>query len=57
MTAMIPLFTCLVVHFINASKTDPEARRMKMGDNGFRPAMNVQLASDGDAQLVVAVNA
>lgn len=39
-----------------ASKTDPEARRMKMGDNGFRPAMNVQLASDGDAQLVVAVN-
>jgi transposase len=38
-----------------ASTTDPEARRMKMGDSGFRPALNVQLASDGDRQLVVAV--
>lgn len=39
-----------------ASTTDPDARRMKMGDNGTRPAMNVQFASDGDAQLVVAVD-
>lgn len=39
-----------------ASTTDPEARRMKMGDNGFRPALNVQFASDGDKQLVVAVD-
>lgn len=39
-----------------ASTTDPEARRMKMGDNGTRPAMNVQFASDGDAQMVVAVH-
>jgi len=38
-----------------ASKTDPQARRMKMADGGTRPAMNVQFASDGDAQLVVAV--
>lgn len=38
-----------------ASTTDPDARRMKMGDNGTRPALNVQLASDGGAQLVVAV--
>ena len=38
-----------------ASTTDPDARRMKMGDNGTRPALNVQLASTGDAQLVVAV--
>jgi len=38
-----------------ASTTDPEARRMKMGDGGTRPAMNVQFASDGDAQMVVAV--
>jgi hypothetical protein len=39
-----------------ASTTDPEARRMKMGDNGFRPAMNVQFASDGDTQLVVSAD-
>jgi transposase len=39
-----------------ASTTDPESRRMKMGDNGTRPAMNVQFASDGDAQLVVSVD-
>lgn len=38
-----------------ASTTDPESRRMKMGDNGTRPAMNVQFSSDGDAQMVVAV--
>ena len=38
-----------------ASTTDPESRRMKMGDNGFRPALNVQFASDGDKQLVVSV--
>lgn len=39
-----------------ASTTDPEARRMKMGDNGTRPAMNVQFASDGDAKIVVSVD-
>jgi len=39
-----------------ASTTDPESRRMKMGDNGTRPAMNVQFASDGDAQMIVAVD-
>ncbi len=38
-----------------ASKTDPQSRRMKMPDGGTRPALNVQLASDGDAQLVIAV--
>jgi len=36
-----------------ASTTDPEARRMKMGDGGTRPALNVQFASDGDAQMIV----
>lgn len=36
-----------------ASTTDPEARRMKMGDNGFRPAMNVQFANDADALVIV----
>jgi transposase len=30
-----------------ASTTDPDARVMKMGDGGFRPAYNVQLATDG----------
>jgi transposase len=30
-----------------ASTTDPEARVMKMGDGGFRPAYNVQLATAG----------
>jgi transposase len=30
-----------------ASTTDPDARRMKMGDGGFRPAYNVQLATAG----------
>lgn len=39
-----------------ASTTDPESRRMKMGDNGFRPAMNVQFASDGEKKLVVSVD-
>lgn len=38
-----------------ASMTDPQARRMKMGDNGTRPAINVQFASDGDAKMVIAV--
>lgn len=39
-----------------ASTTDPEARRMKMGDHGTRPAMNVQFASDADTQLIVSVD-
>jgi transposase len=38
------------------STTDPEARQMKMGDGGFRPAYNVQFASDGVAQMIVAVD-
>jgi transposase len=31
-----------------ASTTDPDARVMKMGDGGYRPAYNVQLATVGD---------
>ena len=31
-----------------ASTTDAEARVMKMPDGGFRPAYNVQMATDGD---------
>lgn len=39
-----------------ASTTDPEAVRMKMGDGGFRPAYNVQFASDGQTRIVVGVS-
>jgi transposase len=39
-----------------ASTTDPEARTMKMGDGGFRPAYNVQFASDGKARVIVGVS-
>ena len=38
------------------STTDPEARNMKMGDGGFRPAYNVQFASDGRARVIVSVD-
>lgn len=38
------------------SSTDPEARVMKMGDGGFRPAYNVQLAVDTASQAVVGVD-
>lgn len=37
------------------SMTDPEARKMKMPDGGFRPAYNVQFASDGKARVITAV--
>ena len=39
-----------------ASTTDPDARRMKMGDTGFRPAFNVQFANDADALVIVGVD-
>jgi transposase len=38
-----------------ASLTDPQARKMKMGDGGFRPAYNVQFAADTQSQFVVGV--
>ncbi|HEX5138752.1 MAG TPA: IS1182 family transposase [Planctomycetota bacterium] len=38
------------------STTDPEARVMKMGDGGFRPAYNAQLATDTETQVVVGVD-
>jgi transposase len=37
------------------STTDPEARVMKMGDGGFRPAYNVQLATDTATQIITGV--
>ncbi len=36
-----------------ASTTDPEARRMKMPDGGFRPAYNVQFATTLDTLVIV----
>jgi len=38
-----------------ASMTDAEATVMKMGDGGFRPAYNPQLASDTDSLVIVGV--
>lgn len=38
------------------STTDPEARNMKMGDGGFRPAYNVQFATDGQTRVIVGVD-
>lgn len=37
------------------STTDPEATVMKMADGGFRPAYNVQFATDTAAQVIVGV--
>ena len=39
-----------------ASTTDSEARVMKMGDGGFRPAYNVQLAADTESRAIVGVS-
>lgn len=38
------------------SSTDPEARVMKMGDGGWRPAYNIQLAADTASRFVVGVS-
>lgn len=38
------------------STTDPEARVMKMADGGFRPAFNVQMVTDTETHVVVAVD-
>jgi transposase len=38
------------------STTDPEARVMKMGDGGFRPAYNTQFATDTKTRVIVGVD-
>jgi transposase len=38
-----------------ASTTDPEARVMKMPDGGFRPAYNLQLATDEGSGIILGV--
>jgi transposase len=37
------------------STTDPEARKMKMADGGFRPAFNAQVATLNDSRIIVGV--
>lgn len=39
-----------------ASMTDAEATVMKMGDGGFRPAYNPQLATDADSLVIVGLD-
>jgi transposase len=39
-----------------ASTTDPQARFMKMGDGGMRPAVNVQFATDTDSRMITGVD-
>lgn len=38
------------------STTDPEARVMKMADGGFRPAFNVQFATDTASDVIVGLD-
>jgi len=38
------------------STTDADARAMKMGDGGFRPAYNVQFATEPASQVIVGVD-
>ena len=38
---------------VRVSTTDPDARVMKMGDGGFRPAFNVQFATTTDSARVI----
>ena len=39
-----------------ASTTDAEARKMKMGDGGFRPAYTTQVAADTESRVIVGVS-
>ncbi len=39
-----------------ASSTDAEATVMKMADGGFRPAYNIQFATDCDSQIIIGVD-
>ncbi len=41
---------------VRVSTTDPEARKMRMGDGGFRVAYNAQLATDVDTHVIVGVD-
>ncbi len=43
-------------HKARVSTTDPEARLMKMADGGFRPAYNLQFATDAASQVIIGVD-
>ena len=47
--------TCEPAKEARASTTDPEARVMQFSDNGFRPAWNVQFATD-ESGIIVGVD-
>jgi transposase/ribosomal protein L34 len=40
---------------VRVSTTDPEARVMRMADGSYRPAVNMQFASDTETRLIVGV--
>jgi transposase len=42
---------------LRASTTDADARTMKMADGGYRPAYNVQFATDTQSQVIVGIEA
>jgi transposase len=39
-----------------ASTTDPDARKMKMADGGFRPALNVQMTTDAKSGIILTMD-
>lgn len=41
---------------LRASTTDPDSRKMKMPDGGFRPAYNVQFATTTESGVIVGVD-
>lgn len=41
---------------MRTSTTDPECRKMKMGDGGYRPAYNVQFATSVDKKVILGVD-
>ena len=41
---------------VRVSRTDPQARKMKMADGGIRPAYNLQLAADPTSGAIVGVD-
>lgn len=41
---------------IRASTTDPEARKMKMGDSGYRAAFNIQFATGVQSRVIFGVD-
>jgi transposase len=42
---------------VRVSTTDPEARVMKMADGGYRPAYNLQFATDTESRIIVGLRA